>query len=104
MRLGQKLGAKQSTFMGFSGMGDLVLTCSDDQSRNRRMGLALSAGTGIEEAQKEIQQVVEGVQAAKAVHQMATKLGIEMPIAEQVYKVIYEDLSPQDAFANLMSR
>ena len=104
MRLGKKLGAKNNTFMGLSGMGDLVLTCSDDQSRNRRMGLALAAGKGIEAAQKEIQQVVEGVQAAKAVHQMALKLGIEMPIAEQVYKVIYENLLPQDAFANLMNR
>ncbi len=104
MRLGQKLGAKSSTFRGLSGMGDLVLTCSDNQSRNRRMGLALAAGKGIQAAQDEIQQVVEGVQAAKAVHQMAIKLGIEMPIAEQVYKVIYEDLAPQDAFANLMGR
>jgi len=104
MRLGKKLGAKPTTFRGLSGMGDLVLTCSDDQSRNRRMGLALAAGKGIQAAQDEIQQVVEGVQAAKAVHQMAIKLGIEMPIAEQVYKVIYENLAPKDAFANLMGR
>jgi len=80
MRLGKKLGAKRDTFMGLAGMGDLVLTCTDNQSRNRRMGLALASGKGIDEAAKEIGQVVEGVKAAKAVWQMAQKLGIEMPI------------------------
>jgi glycerol-3-phosphate dehydrogenase (NAD(P)+) len=104
MRLGKKLGAKRRTFMGLAGMGDLVLTCSDDQSRNRRMGLALAAGQGIEAAKKEIQQVVEGVQAAKAVYQMAQKHNLDLPIVEQVYKVIYEDLAPQEAFENLMQR
>jgi hypothetical protein len=69
-RLGVALGAKQDTFMGLAGMGDLVLTCTDDQSRNRRMGLMLATGKTIEEAQAEIQQVVEGVLAAKAVKQV----------------------------------
>jgi len=104
MRLGKKLGAKKSSFMGLAGMGDLVLTCTDNQSRNRRMGLALADGKGIEEAQNEIQQVVEGVQAAKAVHQMANKLGVDMPICEQVYKVIYEGLSPKEGVVSLMRR
>ncbi len=104
MRLGRKLGAKHDTFMGLAGMGDLVLTCTDNQSRNRRMGLALASGKGIEEAAKEIGQVVEGVKAAKAVWQMAQKLKIEMPITEQVYKVIYEDLPPMEGGLNLMRR
>lgn len=104
MRLGKKLGAKRDTFMGLAGMGDLVLTCTDNQSRNRRMGLALASGKGIDEAAKEIGQVVEGVKAAKAVWQMAQKLEIEMPITEQVYKVIYEDLPPKEGGLNLMRR
>jgi len=104
MRLGKKLGAKRDTFMGLAGMGDLVLTCTDNQSRNRRMGLALASGKGMQEAATEIGQVVEGVKAAKAVWQMAQKLNIEMPITEQVYKVIYEDLSPRDGGLNLMRR
>jgi len=104
MRLGVALGAKKETFMGLAGMGDLVLTCTDNLSRNRRMGLALAAGKTVEEAQEEIQQVVEGVKAAKAVHEVAEKLGIEMPIVNQVYRILYEGLSPREAVAALMSR
>jgi len=81
-RLGIALGAKQETFMGLACMGDLVLTCTDNLSRNRRMGLALASGMSIEEAKKEIQQVVEGVLAAEAVKEVADKLDIEMPICE----------------------
>lgn len=103
-RLGVALGAKQDTFMGLAGMGDLVLTCTDDLSRNRRMGLALASGKTVEEAQEEIQQVVEGVLAAEAVHEVAQKLGVDMPICEQVYKTLYEDASPRDAVAALMGR
>ncbi len=104
MRLGVALGAKKETFMGLAGMGDLVLTCTDNLSRNRRMGLALAAGKTVEEAQEEIQQVVEGVKAAKAVHDVAEKLGIEMPIANQVYRILYEGASPREAVEALMSR
>ena len=104
MRLGVALGAKQETFMGLAGMGDLVLTCTDNLSRNRRMGLALAAGKTVEEAQDEIQQVVEGVKAAKAVHEVAQKLGIEMPIVDQVYRILYEGLTPREAVGALMSR
>jgi glycerol-3-phosphate dehydrogenase (NAD(P)+) len=104
MRLGVALGAKQETFMGLAGMGDLVLTCTDDLSRNRRMGLALAAGKTVEEAQDEIQQVVEGVKAAKAVHDVAEKLGIEMPIVNQVYRILYEGATPREAVGALMSR
>ena len=104
MRLGVALGAKRETFMGLAGLGDLVLTCTDNLSRNRRMGLALASGKTIEEAQEEIQQVVEGVLAAKAVKEVADKLGIEMPICQQVYGILYEGVEPRAAVEALMSR
>jgi glycerol-3-phosphate dehydrogenase (NAD(P)+) len=104
MRLGTALGAKRETFMGLACMGDLVLTCTDNLSRNRRMGLALASGKTVEEAQQEIQQVVEGVLAAEAVKEVADELGIEMPICEQVYKILYEGTSPQEALQSLMTR
>ncbi len=104
LRLGVALGAKKETFMGLAGMGDLVLTCTDNLSRNRRMGLALAAGKTVEEAQEEIQQVVEGVLAAKAVHEVAEETGIEMPICNQVYRILYEGVSPREAVETLMRR
>lgn len=103
-RLGVALGAKRETFMGLAGMGDLMLTCTDNLSRNRRMGLALAAGKSVDEAQEEIQQVVEGVLAAEAVHEVAEKLGIEMPICHQVYRILYEGASPREAVGALMRR
>lgn len=104
IRLGVALGAKQETLVGLAGMGDLVLTCTDDQSRNRRFGLAIAAGKSIDQAQAEIRQVVEGVRAAKAVHEVAGRLGVEMPICEQVYRILYEGVSPREAVSCLMSR
>ncbi len=103
-RLGVALGAKQATMMGLAGMGDLVLTCTDNLSRNRRMGLALASGKTIEEAQEEIQQVVEGVLAAEAVKEVADELNIEMPICHQVYRILYEGASPREAVGALMGR
>ena len=103
-RLGLALGAKQDTFMGLACMGDLVLTCTDDLSRNRRTGLALAAGKTIEEAQEEIQQVVEGVLAAKAVKGVAERSNVDMPICLSIYRILYEGLSPRDAVTALMSR
>jgi glycerol-3-phosphate dehydrogenase (NAD(P)+) len=103
-RLGLALGAKQDTFMGLAGMGDLVLTCTDNLSRNRRMGLALAAGKSIEEAQEEIQQVVEGVLAAKAVREVAERLNVEMPICQQIYRILYEGAPPREAVTTLMGR
>ena len=104
MRLGTALGAKAETMMGLAGMGDLVLTCTDNLSRNRRMGLALAGGKSIEEAQEEIQQVVEGVKAAQAIKRVAERLDIEMPICEQVYRILYEGVSPREAVGELMGR
>jgi glycerol-3-phosphate dehydrogenase (NAD(P)+) len=103
-RLGIALGAKKETFMGLACMGDLVLTCTDNLSRNRRMGLALASGMSIDEAKEEIQQVVEGVMAAEAVNEVAEKLGIEMPICHQIYRIIYEGAEPREAVEALMGR
>jgi glycerol-3-phosphate dehydrogenase (NAD(P)+) len=103
-RLGVALGAKSASMMGLAGMGDLVLTCTYDLSRNRRMGLALASGKTVEEAQEEIQQVVEGILAAEAVKEVADKLGIEMPICHQVYRILYEGASPREAVGVLMGR
>jgi glycerol-3-phosphate dehydrogenase (NAD(P)+) len=103
-RLGVALGAQAETFMGLAGLGDLVLTCTDNLSRNRRMGLALASGKSVEEAAAEIQQVVEGVMAAEAVEEVANKLQIEMPICHQVYRILYKGASPREAVGRLMSR
>lgn len=103
-RLGVALGARKETFMGLAGLGDLVLTCTDNQSRNRRFGLALASGENVDAAQKTIGQVVEGVLAASAVRNVAQRAGVEMPICEQVYRVVYEGVAPKDAVKELMSR
>lgn len=103
-RLGLALGGKPETFMGLAGLGDLALTCTDDQSRNRRMGLALARGLDVAAARKEIGQEVEGVATAREVHLKARSLGVEMPISEQTYRVLYEGLDPSVAVRNLLSR
>ncbi|MGR9116927.1 MAG: NAD(P)H-dependent glycerol-3-phosphate dehydrogenase [Gammaproteobacteria bacterium] len=102
--LGLKLGGRQETFMGLAGLGDLILTCTDDQSRNRRFGLALGQNKNRSIAIQEIDQEIEGVSAAKQTFLLAKKLGIEMPITEQTYKVLYEDLEPLSAVQNLLDR
>ncbi len=103
-RLGMALGARRETFMGLAGMGDLVLTCTDDQSRNRRFGLALAAGRSVAEARADIGQVVEGVMAARAVKEVADRLGLEMPICQQIFRIIHEGVPPQEAVSQLMGR
>ncbi|MEZ5564168.1 MAG: NAD(P)H-dependent glycerol-3-phosphate dehydrogenase [Gammaproteobacteria bacterium] len=102
--LGSALGGKSLTFMGLSGMGDLVLTCTDDQSRNRRFGLAIAAGEKPEDAARRIGQVVEGRFAAAAVRTVAQRLGVEMPICEQVYQVLEEGVPPLAAATALLAR
>ena len=104
MRLGVALGADRDTFMGLAGLGDLVLTCTDNQSRNRRCGLLLATGKTAEQAQAEIGQVVEGVLAARAVHDVAQRLGVEMPISEQIYRVLYAGAPAKEAVYALMGR
>jgi glycerol-3-phosphate dehydrogenase (NAD(P)+) len=103
-RLGLALGGKPDTFMGLAGLGDLALTCTDDQSRNRRMGLALARGSDIAAARAQIGQEVEGIGTAREVRGKAVALGVEMPITEQTYRVLYEGLAPSEAVQNLLSR
>jgi glycerol-3-phosphate dehydrogenase (NAD(P)+) len=103
-RFGTALGGRLETFMGLAGLGDLVLTCTDDQSRNRRLGLALARGASIEEAKRQIGQEVEGVITARSVHHLAQQLGVEMPIGEQVYRVLYEGRTPEEATRSLLAR
>jgi glycerol-3-phosphate dehydrogenase (NAD(P)+) len=103
-RLGLAVGAQRETFAGLACLGDLVLTCTDDQSRNRRFGLALARGQTVDAAQAAIGQVVEGVESARAVREIATRIGVEMPICEQVYRLIYEGVTPAQAVHALMTR
>lgn len=103
-RLGAAMGAKAETFVGLAGMGDLVLTCTDNQSRNRRMGLALAQGKSIDDAAAEIGQVVEGIGAATAVYEKAQALQVHMPIVEQIYHVVVEGRKPVDAVEALLNR
>ncbi len=103
-RLGEALGARRDTFMGLAGLGDLVLTCTDNQSRNRRFGMAIAAGTPPLKALQEVDQVVEGYHAARAVHQVAERLGIQMPICLAIYRVLYEGLPIEAAVRELMAR
>ena len=102
--MGVALGARRETFMGLAGLGDLVLTCTDNQSRNRRFGLALASGASVEVAQHSIGQVVEGVLAARAVRSVAQRMNVEMPICEQVYRIVHEGVAPKEAVRELMSR
>lgn len=104
MRLGVTMGGNRETFMGLAGMGDLVLTCTDNQSRNRRMGLKLAEGKSKEEIKEEIGQEIEGVRTAREAMRLAEKYQVELPIIEQVYKVLYEDLPPQEAVKHLLER
>lgn len=104
MRLGVKLGAQAETLMGLAGVGDLVLTCTDNQSRNRRLGLALGQGKGRDAAIAEIGQAVEGAKSALSIGKLAERAGVEMPICQQVYRILYEQLPPRQAVHELLSR
>ena len=103
-RLGLALGAQPDTVLGLSGVGDLVLTCTDNQSRNRRVGLALAEGKTPEQAVASLGQVAEGVVTARAVQQLAQKLGVSMPICGEVYRVLYEQRDPLQAVWALLGR
>ncbi|EFE97144.1 NAD(P)H-dependent glycerol-3-phosphate dehydrogenase [Serratia odorifera] len=103
-RLGSALGADPSTFMGMAGLGDLVLTCTDNQSRNRRFGIMLGQGKGVEEAQQSIGQVVEGYRNTKEVLALAQRHGVEMPITEQIYQVLYCNKNAREAALSLLGR
>jgi len=104
VRLGVALGAQAETFMGLAGLGDLVLTCTDNQSRNRRFGLALAAGKSVRDALAEIGQVVEGYSAARAVHAVAHREAVDMPIVQGIYRILYENEPAKDVVKDLMTR
>ncbi len=104
MRLAVRMGAEQETMMGLAGLGDLILTCTDDQSRNRRFGLALGRGLSVEDAIESVGQTVEGYRAARAVSEKARALDVEIPIMQEVYDILYEDKPPLQAVRELESR
>jgi glycerol-3-phosphate dehydrogenase (NAD(P)+) len=103
-RLGAALGGDPRTFMGLTGVGDLVLTCTDDQSRNRRAGIGLGRGLALADVLEEIGQEVEGVKTVRELYAMAGRAGVDMPITEQVYKVVYEGLPAEQAVVSLLNR
>lgn len=104
MRLAEGMGADNDTIMGLAGVGDLVLTCTDNQSRNRRLGLALGAGKDLESAIEEIGQAVEGAKSSHSIGALAERADVEMPICEAVHKIIYAGLPPEQAVKDLLSR
>jgi len=103
-RLGVALGGRKETFAGLSGMGDLIVTCTSMHSRNRRCGILVGQGKSVEEAMKEVGATVEGYYAALSAHQLAEKAGVEMPICECAYRVLYEGHSVREVVGALMSR
>jgi glycerol-3-phosphate dehydrogenase (NAD(P)+) len=103
-RLGVRLGANPETFMGMAGIGDLILTCTGTLSRNWRVGNSLGKGMKLDAILADTRTVAEGIKTAKSVYNMSKKLGIEMPIAEQVYRILYENYDPKEALHTLMSR
>jgi glycerol-3-phosphate dehydrogenase (NAD(P)+) len=103
-RLGVALGGRAETFMGLSGVGDLILTCTGDLSRNRQVGLRLAAGKTLAEILKELGHVAEGVHSAREVLRLAQAVGVDVPIVRAVCAVLYEGLAPQEAVEMLMAR
>ncbi|MED5533539.1 MAG: NAD(P)H-dependent glycerol-3-phosphate dehydrogenase [Pseudomonadota bacterium] len=103
-RLGEALGGRPETFMGLTGLGDLILTCTDDQSRNRRVGLAIGRGEDVTTALETIGQEAEGLNTARELFRKSQALDVEMPISEQVYRIVFEKLDPKLAVTALLSR
>jgi glycerol-3-phosphate dehydrogenase (NAD(P)+) len=103
-RLGLKLGGRPETFMGLSGMGDLILTCTGDLSRNRQLGLRLAAGESLQGALRELGHVAEGATTAMEVERLARELGVEMPITEAVTQILNQEMPPREAVAALLAR
>ena len=103
-RLGVALGAQKETFAGLAGVGDLIVTCTSMHSRNRRAGILIGQGKDPQEAMKEVGAVVEGYYAARSAYELGKAQGIDMPITEAAYKVLYEGANVQDAVKGLLSR
>ena len=103
-RLGVALGAKKETFTGLAGVGDLIVTCTSMHSRNRRAGILIGQGKSAQEAMQEVGAVVEGYYAAKSAYELGKQQGIDMPITEAAYKVLYEGADVKEAVKSLLSR
>jgi glycerol-3-phosphate dehydrogenase (NAD(P)+) len=103
-RLGVAMGADPSTFSGLSGIGDLVLTCAGGLSRNRSVGMAIGRGRTLDEIRAEMNEVAEGVATCRSARALADRVGVEMPITEQMYLLLYEDKDPRDAMVDLLGR
>ena len=103
-RLGIELGGKEETFYGLSGLGDLIVTCLSEHSRNRKAGMLIGQGKSLEETKKEVGMVIESIDNIEVAYELGKLHNIEMPIVETVYKVLYENLNPQEAVKNLMTR
>ena len=104
MRLSASLGAQNETMFGLAGIGDLILTCTDNQSRNRQLGLAIGRGLTVEQAVAEVGKTVEGMHAAREVLMRAQQAGVEMPIVEQVCKILFEGYDPRQSVQELLCR
>ena len=104
MRFGKFLNVRTETLVGLAGVGDIILSCTDNMSRNRRLGLGLGSGKQLATIEQEIGQVLEGKYAAKVINDLSKQLGIELPISEQVYQVLYHNKSPRAAVEDLLSR
>jgi glycerol-3-phosphate dehydrogenase (NAD(P)+) len=103
-RLGVSLGARERTFMGLAGLGDLVLTCTDNQSRNRRCGLALARGLTVDAAMHEIGQVVEGYYAARVLREVAARLPVNLPVCESICRILFDGADARDVVRELMAK
>jgi len=103
-RLGVVMGAQRETFSGLAGMGDLILTCNSTLSRNLRVGIALAEGHSLDHILNELGMVAEGVQTSKAAFQLSQSVGVELPIANVVYRILFDSLKPQIALHSLMTR
>jgi glycerol-3-phosphate dehydrogenase (NAD(P)+) len=103
-RLGVRLGARERTFMGLTGLGDLVLTCTDNQSRNRRCGLALARGLAVDAAMREIGQVVEGYHAARVLREVAAQLQLDLPVCEGICRILFDGANAREVVRELMAQ
>lgn len=103
-RLGEKLGGEKETFYGLSGLGDLIVTCLSEHSRNRKAGKLIGQGLSLEETKKEVGMTIESIDNIEVAHRLSQIYGVDMPIVDTVYKILYEGLKPADAVNNLMTR
>ncbi len=104
IRMGVALGAREDTFYGLTGMGDLIVTCTSMHSRNRRCGILIGQGKTPEEAVKEVGMVVEGIKACKSYFELSAKMGVEMPITESIHRILFMDADPEETALDLMTR